>query len=111
MARKVQARVDGYPSLVDYVCPISLSSVFVLTPNHSIPPTRFTYFARWCLPRRLRVHGIGDGAPGIQTGARRVRVTPDLAAHIQRGEEISPEELALPLHVPKRKRRILGGCP
>ncbi|KAF8886097.1 hypothetical protein CPB85DRAFT_1420048, partial [Mucidula mucida] len=33
-------------------------------------------------------------APGFHTGARRVRVTPDLSARRQRGEEISPRPCA-----------------
>ncbi len=33
-------------------------------------------------------------APGFQTGVRRVRVTPDIAARMQRGEEVSPKEIA-----------------
>ncbi|KAG6888737.1 hypothetical protein C0995_006389 [Termitomyces sp. Mi166 len=33
-------------------------------------------------------------APGFQTSVRRVRITPEIAARIQRGEEVSPEEIA-----------------
>ncbi|KAF9030793.1 hypothetical protein BDZ89DRAFT_939320 [Hymenopellis radicata] len=81
MARKVQATVDEYPSLWWIVIPPALLIS--------------AYFARkWYLARRLRVHGIGKGAPGFQTGVRRVRVTPEIAARIQRGEEVSPEEIA-----------------
>ncbi|KIY47746.1 hypothetical protein FISHEDRAFT_44844, partial [Fistulina hepatica ATCC 64428] len=53
------------------------------------------YFVRkWYLARKLQVHGIGKGAPGFQTSVRRVRITPEIAARIQRGEEVSPEEIA-----------------
>ncbi|KAF9014361.1 hypothetical protein BDZ89DRAFT_1142397 [Hymenopellis radicata] len=98
MARKVQATVDEYPSLWWIVIPPALLIS--------------AYFARkWYLARRLRVHGIGKGAPGFQTGVRRVRVTPEIAARIQRGEEVSPEEIAASIAVPNRKRRILGRRP
>ncbi|KIL61883.1 hypothetical protein M378DRAFT_13218 [Amanita muscaria Koide BX008] len=49
---------------------------------------------KWYLARRLRVHGIGKGAPGFQTNVKRIRVTPEIAARIKRGEEVSPEEIA-----------------
>ncbi|KAG7444231.1 uncharacterized protein BT62DRAFT_934411 [Guyanagaster necrorhizus] len=73
--------IDDYPSLLWIVVPsVVLASA---------------YFARkWYLARKLKVHGIGKGAPGFQTGVRRVRVTPDIATRIQRGEEVSPEEIA-----------------
>ena len=32
-------------------------------------------------------------APGFQTNVRRIRVTPDIAARIQRGEQVSAEEI------------------
>ena len=67
---------------------------------------------KWYLARRLRIHGIGKGgaylctlvnrrfnancpalAPGFQTNVRRIRVTPEIAARIQRGEEVSAEEI------------------
>ncbi|PBK97992.1 hypothetical protein ARMGADRAFT_1009902, partial [Armillaria gallica] len=73
--------IDDYPSLLW----IAVPSVLLVS----------AYFARkWYLARKLKVHGIGKGAPGFQTGVRRVRVTPDIAARIQRGEEVSPEEIA-----------------
>ncbi|THU77731.1 hypothetical protein K435DRAFT_79646 [Dendrothele bispora CBS 962.96] len=37
---------------------------------------------------------IGKGAPGFQTSVRRIRVTPEIAARIRRGEEVSPDEIA-----------------
>ena len=33
-------------------------------------------------------------APGFQTNVKRIRITPDIAARIRRGEEVSPEEIA-----------------
>ncbi|KAK2465773.1 hypothetical protein APHAL10511_002317 [Amanita phalloides] len=63
----------------------------------TIPPVLFVaaYFVRkGYLSYRLRVHGIGKGAPGFQTNVGRIRVTPDIAARIRRGEEVSPEEIA-----------------
>ena len=67
---------------------------------------------KWYFARRLRIHGIGKGgaylwtlvnrrfnancpalAPGFQTNVRRIRVTPEIAARIQRGEEVSAEEI------------------
>jgi len=62
-----------------------------------IPPVIIlsVYLARkWYLARRLRIHGIGKGAPGFQTNVRRIRVTPEIAARLRRGEEVSPEEIA-----------------
>ncbi|KAF9265329.1 hypothetical protein L218DRAFT_860551, partial [Marasmius fiardii PR-910] len=53
------------------------------------------WFARkWYNAYQLKVHGIGKGAPGFQTNVRRIRVTPEIAARIKRGEEVSPEEIA-----------------
>jgi len=53
------------------------------------------YFVRkWYLARRLRVHGIGKGAPGFQTNVRKIRVPPELMARIRRGEDVSPDEIA-----------------
>ncbi|KAF8321900.1 hypothetical protein F5887DRAFT_1117384, partial [Amanita rubescens] len=62
-----------------------------------IPPVLLSagYFARkWYLAWRLKVHGIGKGAPGFQTNVKKIRITPDIAARIRRGEEVSPEEIA-----------------
>jgi len=52
------------------------------------------YARRWYLLRKLRVHGIGKGAPGFQTNVRQIRVTPEIAARLRRGEHVSPEEIA-----------------
>lgn len=32
-------------------------------------------------------------APGFQTSVKRIRITPEIAARIRRGEEVSPEEI------------------
>ncbi|KAE8224272.1 hypothetical protein CF319_g2810 [Tilletia indica] len=37
--------------------------------------------------------GIGRGAPGFQTGVKRVAVPAALAARIRAGEQVSPEEI------------------
>ncbi|KAF9468746.1 hypothetical protein BDZ94DRAFT_1246180 [Collybia nuda] len=52
------------------------------------------YIRKWYLARKLRLYGIGKGAPGFQTNVRRIRVTPEIAARIRRGEDVSPEEIA-----------------
>jgi hypothetical protein len=48
--------------------------------------------------RRSLLHRIPRSlllkAPGFQTGVKRIRVTPEIAARIRRGEEVSPEEIA-----------------
>ncbi|KAG6831330.1 hypothetical protein H0H92_011245 [Tricholoma furcatifolium] len=52
------------------------------------------YARKWYKARQLRLYGIGKGAPGFQTNVRRVRVTPEIAERIRRGEDVSPEEIA-----------------
>ncbi|KAG5640654.1 hypothetical protein DXG03_007656 [Asterophora parasitica] len=72
---------DGHPSLLWIVIPpVLLVSAF--------------YIRKWYQARRLRLYGIGKGAPGFQTNVRRVRVTPEIAARIRRGETVSPDEIA-----------------
>ncbi|KAJ8080946.1 hypothetical protein PM082_017781 [Marasmius tenuissimus] len=81
MPSKAAQTVDDYPSLLWI----------------TIPPLLLVsaWFARrWYKSYQLKVHGIGKGAPGFQTNVRRVRVTPEIAARIRRGEEVSPEEIA-----------------
>ena len=43
----------------------------------------------------LKYHDINLAitAPGFQTSVKKVRVTPEIAARIRRGEEVSPEEI------------------
>ncbi|KAF8636222.1 hypothetical protein AX17_003708 [Amanita inopinata Kibby_2008] len=73
--------IEDYPSLLW----ITIPSVLAIS----------AYFIRkWYLARRLKVHGIGKGAPGFQTNVKRIRITPDIAARLRRGEEVSPEEIA-----------------
>ena len=36
----------------------------------------------------------GSLAPGFQTNVRQLRVTPEIAARLKRGEQVSPEEIA-----------------
>ena len=38
--------------------------------------------------------GCGCTAPGFQTNVRQIRVTPEIAARLRRGEQVSPEEIA-----------------
>ncbi|KIM42291.1 hypothetical protein M413DRAFT_444719 [Hebeloma cylindrosporum] len=62
----------------------------------TIPPVVLlsAYFVRkWYLARRLKLYGIGKGAPGFQTNVRQVRVTPEIAARIRKGEDVSPAEI------------------
>ncbi|KAJ7069944.1 hypothetical protein C8F01DRAFT_1114686 [Mycena amicta] len=74
------ANVDEYPSLLW----IAIPSVLLLS----------GYYARkWYLARRLKVHGIGKGAPGFQTSVKRVRVPPEIMERIRRGEDVSAEEV------------------
>ncbi|KAN0066444.1 hypothetical protein ACQY0O_000538 [Thecaphora frezii] len=37
--------------------------------------------------------GIGRGAPGFQTGVKRLAVTPEIAARLRAGEQVSQEEI------------------
>ncbi|KDR72542.1 hypothetical protein GALMADRAFT_213093 [Galerina marginata CBS 339.88] len=62
----------------------------------TLPPVLLVsayYIRKWYLARRLRLYGIGKGAPGFQTNVGRVRVTPEIAARIRRGEDVSPAEI------------------
>ncbi|KAK7048229.1 hypothetical protein R3P38DRAFT_2868118, partial [Favolaschia claudopus] len=75
------ATADDHPSLLW----IAIPSVLLVS----------GYFVRkWYLARRLRVHGIGKGAPGFQTNVRKVRVSPEIMARIRAGEDVSPDEIA-----------------
>ncbi|KAG6849922.1 hypothetical protein H0H93_003633 [Arthromyces matolae] len=72
---------DDHPSILW----ITIPTVFLIS----------AYYARkWYKARQLRLYGIGKGAPGFQTNVRQVRVTPEIAARIRRGEDVSPEEIA-----------------
>ncbi|KAJ7071854.1 hypothetical protein B0H15DRAFT_85354 [Mycena belliarum] len=73
--------VDDHPSLLWIVIPSALlvSGYFI---------------RKWYLARKLRLHGIGKGAPGFQTNVRKIRVPPELMARIRRGEDVSPDEIA-----------------
>ncbi|KAF9518931.1 hypothetical protein BS47DRAFT_1337829 [Hydnum rufescens UP504] len=37
--------------------------------------------------------GFGKGAPGFITNTRQIKVTPEIAARLRRGEQVSPEEI------------------
>ncbi|GAA5844207.1 hypothetical protein JCM11251_006716 [Rhodosporidiobolus azoricus] len=47
--------------------------------------------------------GIGRGAPGFQTGVKRVAIPPALAARIRAGEEVSAEEVTAALEAEKER--------
>jgi len=47
--------------------------------------------------------GVGRGAPGFQTGVRRVAIPPALAARIRAGEEVSAEEVTAALEEEKAR--------
>ncbi|GAA5943477.1 hypothetical protein JCM1841_003059 [Sporobolomyces salmonicolor] len=47
--------------------------------------------------------GIGRGAPGFQTGVRRVAIPPALAARIRAGEDVSAEEVTAALEAEKER--------
>ncbi|KAF7299166.1 hypothetical protein MIND_00865300 [Mycena indigotica] len=74
------ADVDDYPSLYW----IAIPSLLLLSG---------WYARKWYLARRLKVHGIGKGAPGFQTSVRKVRVPPEIMERIRRGEDVSAEEV------------------
>ncbi|KAH8825303.1 hypothetical protein DL96DRAFT_175935 [Flagelloscypha sp. PMI_526] len=72
---------DEYPSLLWItIPPVVLISVF--------------WIRKWYLARQLRLYGIGKGAKGFQTNVRQVRITPEIRARIERGENVSAEEIA-----------------
>ena len=78
----------------------------------SIPATLLVsayYVRKWYQDYRLKNYGIGKGgkcsrilqvtlntiaAPGFQTNVKKVRVTPEIAARLRRGENVTPEEIA-----------------
>lgn len=43
--------------------------------------------------RKLAKTGIGKGAPGFQTGVKKIAVTPEIAARLRAGEQVSSEEI------------------
>ncbi|GAA5890680.1 hypothetical protein JCM6882_000623 [Rhodosporidiobolus microsporus] len=47
--------------------------------------------------------GLGRGAPGFQTGVKRVAIPPALAARIRAGEEVSAEEVTAALEAEKER--------
>ncbi|KAJ7707133.1 hypothetical protein B0H16DRAFT_1824437 [Mycena metata] len=89
------AAVDDHPSLLW----ITIPSVLLVS----------GYFVRkWYLARRLRLHGIGKGAPGFQTNVRKVRIPPDLMRRIRAGEDVSPDEIAAASARMEREEREQG---
>ncbi|GJJ08139.1 hypothetical protein Clacol_002347 [Clathrus columnatus] len=51
------------------------------------------YVRRYLAARKLAKTGIGRGAPGFQTGVKRIAVTPEIAARLKAGEQVSTEEI------------------
>ncbi|GAA5876642.1 hypothetical protein JCM16303_003609 [Sporobolomyces ruberrimus] len=49
--------------------------------------------------------GIGRGAPGFQTGVKKVAIPPELAARIRAGEEVSAEEVTAALDAERERMR------
>jgi hypothetical protein len=50
---------------------------------YSLISSRFLHILHWI-----------QQAPGFQTSVRQIRVTPEIAARLRRGEQVSPEEIA-----------------
>ncbi|GAA5935478.1 uncharacterized protein JCM15063_001049 [Sporobolomyces koalae] len=49
--------------------------------------------------------GIGRGAPGFQTGVKKVAIPPELAARIRAGEDVSAEEVTAALDAERERIR------
>lgn len=56
-------------------------------------PLGYYYVRRYLAARKLARTGIGRGAPGFQTGVKRIAVTPEIAARLRAGEQVSTEEI------------------
>ncbi|KAF8513925.1 hypothetical protein BU17DRAFT_94963 [Hysterangium stoloniferum] len=72
---------DTYPSLAWVIVPIVLVPLGL-------------YIRSRLAARKLARTGIGRGAPGFQTSVRKLAVTPEIAARLRAGEQVSPEEIA-----------------
>ncbi|KAL1702106.1 hypothetical protein EV121DRAFT_293663 [Schizophyllum commune] len=82
------SRTPPPPSYVETNLPVILGIVF--------PPLILVvswYARKWYLADKLKRTGIGKGAPGFQTGVRQVRITPEIAERLRRGEDVSPAEI------------------
>ncbi|KAF5347018.1 hypothetical protein D9756_004546 [Leucocoprinus leucothites] len=76
-----QVQMDSYPSLLW----VTIPSVLILS----------AYFAnKYYKKYRLEKYGIGKGAKGFQTNVKQLRVTPEIAERLRRGEYVSSEEIA-----------------
>lgn len=47
--------------------------------------------------------GIGRGAPGFQTGVKKVAIPPELAARIRAGEDVSAEEVTAAIEAEQQR--------
>ncbi|KAL0960898.1 hypothetical protein HGRIS_005907 [Hohenbuehelia grisea] len=99
MPSKHQSKPDELPSLLW----VTIPTLLLIS----------GYFARkWYLSYRLKKHGIGKGAPGFQTGTRKLKVTPEIAARIRRGEEVTAAEItAAAAEMEAREARGLDSTP
>ncbi|KAH6907622.1 hypothetical protein BKA70DRAFT_1104684 [Coprinopsis sp. MPI-PUGE-AT-0042] len=74
-------RIEEYPN----------SMLWVAVPSVLLVSAYF--IRRWYKSYQLRVYGIGRGAKGFQTNVGKVRITPEIAERIRRGEDVSPAEI------------------
>jgi len=51
--------------------------------------------------------GFGKGAPSFITNTRQIKVTPEIAARLRRGEQVSPEEIDVAV---KAAEAVLSGA-
>ncbi|KIJ50418.1 hypothetical protein M422DRAFT_245683 [Sphaerobolus stellatus SS14] len=78
--QRVAADVNAYPSLAWIAIPALLIPLGL-------------YIRSRLAARKLAKTGIGKGAPGFQTGVRRLAVTPEIAARLRAGEQVTPAEI------------------
>ncbi|KAF8321102.1 hypothetical protein DL93DRAFT_2072784 [Clavulina sp. PMI_390] len=67
-----------------------------LLPAYLIGAAVFYFTARYVDNKWIRPPsktGFGKGAPGFMTSTRKLKVTPEIAARLRRGEQVTPEEI------------------
>ncbi|KAF8312743.1 uncharacterized protein EI90DRAFT_3159893 [Cantharellus anzutake] len=67
-----------------------------LLPAYGIALVALIAFARYVDKTYIRPPsktGFGKGAPGFLTNTRKIKVTPEIAERLRRGERVSPEEI------------------
>ncbi|GAA5823922.1 hypothetical protein JCM5353_007337 [Sporobolomyces roseus] len=92
----------GLPS----IDPALIAPILIL----SVPALYFTYGVILRLtqgPQKTYnpTTGIGRGAPGFQTGVKKVAIPPELAARIRAGEDVSAEEVTEALDKERERMR------